>query len=311
VTLNLSPSALFERYTLSRLASLGAQGRVVHPLGVPMHLIELPRDRVGAGEAPPLILVHGLGSSAASYGALIKLAHPHFEALYAPSAPAHGLSPYHERVHDPEALFELWRAALDELTKERPALLLGTSLGGAISLRYALERPERTLGLLLCSPAGAQMSAEEIEQLRATFHMSRYSDARRFLRQLFYRPPPLSPLIALGVRAALNAPYIQGFLRDLTPSTGLSSEELSQLKRPTLLMWGAQERILPRGVLERYQASIPSALLTLIEPPGFSHSPQLESPRELLDLILAWLEQRRVDSSDERPKNALKESPSA
>ena len=284
----MSLSALYERYTLSRLKRFGAQARWASPLGVPLHMIEFPETRSSAGELPSLILVHGLGSSASSYGRLMAEAAPHFKHLIAPSAPAHGASPYHKRVKDPDALFELWLALLDELTQDEPALLLGNSLGGAISMRYALARPERVRGLILCSPAGPQMSAEDIAQLKATFSMERLGDGARFLRALLAHPPRLTPLIGLGVRSALSAPHIQAFLRDLSPEVGLSPSALSALTPPILLMWGQQERVLPRGVFETYLRALPPDQLDVLEPEGFGHSPQLEQPQEVLKLALAW-----------------------
>ena len=281
-------SSLLERLALHKLKSIGGRSEWLEVHGAPIHQISLPSLRSGAGSAPPLLLVHGLGSNAGSYGKLIKYAHPHFKRIIAPSAPAHGMSPPHDSVKDPEALFRLWATVLDRHTAQEPAILLGTSLGGAIAIRYALERPERVQGLALCSPAGPQMTLEEIQEVQGHFRMDRLNDGARFLERLFHQTPPWSALLGLAVRATLGGELIQGFLRDLTPKTGLSPAELSALSVPTLLVWGQSERILPRGIFERYQTCIPSELLTILEPEGFGHSPQLERPRELLQALLNW-----------------------
>jgi len=285
----MKAAAIFERAALLRLKPLGARGEWLELGGERIHQISLPPERPRAGPSSPLILVHGLGSNAGSYGPLMRRASPYFKRLAAPSAPGQGLSPPPRSAYDSEGVYMIWRALLDQHSAREPCFVLGTSLGGAIALRYAIERPERVRGLILCSPAGAQMSAEEIEEIRGRFNMSKLSDGQRFLRLLFDQPPPLSYLLGLAVRSTLGGDEVQGFLRSLTPQLGLSSAQLAQLRSPTLLFWGQRERILPRGILKRYQASIPPELLTLREPARFSHSPQLESVDELISELLAWL----------------------
>lgn len=299
-------SSLLERMSLRKLSALEGYGEWLDARGARVHTLKLPKGRPGAGSLPPLVLVHGLGSNAGSYGALMRHAHPHFKWLAAPSAPAHGLSPYHHSVEDPEALFEIWVALLDQLSAEEPVLLLGTSLGGAIAVRYALERPSRVVALALCSPAGPQMTDDEINLVRSNFRMDRLSDGARFLGLLFHHPPALRLLLGLAVRMTLGGELIQGFLRGLTPEVGLRPEELSALTTPTLLIWGQSERVLPRGVFERYQRCIPSQLLTILEPEGFGHSPQIERPQELLAALLAWLP-TPLSAPTQRPHSAPSE----
>ncbi len=288
----LTLGAVFERLTLARLRPSGARSQWIKTSITPLHSIALPGGAGGVGR-PPLVLVHGLGSSAASYGALAALAAPAFKAVVAPSAPSHGMSPAHPCVNEPDALFEVWREALDALSEAEPVALLGTSLGGAVALRYALERPARVRALVLCSPAGPQMTPAQIAEVRENFRMGSLGDGARFLSLLFERPPPLTPLLGLAVRATLRAEPVQALLSHLTPSLGLSRAQLSSLQVPTLLFWGGAERVLPAGLLDVYREALPPSLATIVEPPRFSHSPQLERPRELLERTLAWLDALR------------------
>jgi len=288
----LSAAALFERLTLLRLWRAGVRGRWLTAARTPLHALVAPAPPLppGAPRRPPLVLVHGIGSSAASYGPLIALAAPAFQGVVAPSAPAHGMSPHHPCAEDPEALFAVWRDVLDALSAAEPVALLGTSLGGAVALRYALERPARVRALVLCSPAGPRMTPAQIEEVRARFSMRRLRDGERFLRILFDRPPPLAPLVGLAARAALRGAPVQALLAGLSPSVGLSRRELGALRVPALLFWGGRERVLPAGLLDIYREALPPALVTIVEPPHFGHSPQLEHPRELLAAALSWLD---------------------
>ena len=290
----LNAGALFERLALTRLKRSGARSRWLSTAATPLHAIELPEGRAGTREGaagrPPLVLVHGIGSSAASYGPLLALAAPEFRSLVAPSAPSHGMSPAHPSVMDAEELFAVWREALDALSEREPVALLGTSLGGAVAIRYALERPARVRALVLCSPAGPRMTPAQIEEVRARFHMGALGDGARFLSILFDEPPFLSSLLGLAVRATLRGEPVQALLRSLTPEVGLSRRALGGLAVPTLLFWGKRERVLPAGLLDLYREALPAHLTTILEPPRFSHSPQLEHTSELLSATLAWLD---------------------
>lgn len=282
-------SSILERMSLHKLKEHAAQSEWIEIDHVRIHQICLPDHRPNAGHLPSITLVHGLGSNAGSYGKLMKYAHPHFKRILAPSAPAHGMSPYHPCVEDPEALFHLWSQVLHQHCQDGPIYLLGTSLGGAIALRYAIEYPKNVLGLILCSPAGPRMTEQEIKQIRTVFEMKHLKDGARFLKVLFHKPPRWSRLLGLAVRATLGGSLIQNFLKDLTPKMGLTSTQLSSLQVPTLLFWGQSERVLPRSIFERYQTHIPSQILTILEPEGFAHSPQLECADTLLSEVLLWI----------------------
>src|SRR5438105_12724326 len=98
-----------------------------------------------AGEGPPLVLVHGLGGSAANWCELAPLLAPSHRVLI-PDLPGHGgsdpvrgalgLEPYVERI-----------AALMEHEGALPAPVVGHSLGGLVAVRLALRRPEAVSAL--------------------------------------------------------------------------------------------------------------------------------------------------------------------
>ena len=56
---------------------------------------------------------------------------------------------------------------------------------------------------------------------------------------------------------------------------------------PTLIVWGAQDRLFPPALGEAYAAEIPGARLAVIDQCG--HSPHNEQPAELARIVTEFL----------------------
>src|SRR5204863_245948 len=90
-------------------------------------------------------------------------------------------------ITDPEALAAAVDQTLDEIVRivDRPVVLVGSSLGGALALRYATRRPERVAALALVSPAGARLADHEWEDLLGAFRIESAAEARRLVARLY------------------------------------------------------------------------------------------------------------------------------
>ncbi|MDQ2804388.1 MAG: alpha/beta hydrolase [Pseudomonadota bacterium] len=67
-------------------------------------------------------------------------------------------------------------------------------------------------------------------------------------------------------------------------------KRLPLIKAPTLLIWGEQDRIMPRSYAERFRSLISSATTTEIRLiPGAGHLAELDRPRDTAEAILGWL----------------------
>lgn len=115
---------------------------------------------VHAGDGPYLLLVHGNLSSRAQWlpnlEALSRVARPVVVELW-----GHGRSPSPEdpSLYAPESYVEQFEALRAELGIERWAVL-GQSLGAALTLRYALDHPERVLAHVFTNSNSALADAE-------------------------------------------------------------------------------------------------------------------------------------------------------
>ena len=236
----------------------------------------------------PLMLLHGFSSEGPHYVELMHLLRSQVSKLTVPDLPAHGLSSAPPESAGAGQLRAEIVAAFDRIITE-PTVIYGNSLGGLVALYYALARPHKVRGLILCSPAGAAMSEDEMRDLFRLFQLRGYDEALAFVDRLFVRRPTLRRLIAWGVQRKFANPALQAMLASMKPSDLLTPEELAVLRIPTLLLWGKQDRILPRSSLAFFRAHLPGTHTIVEEPDDDSHTPYLEDPDAVAARIVAFL----------------------
>jgi pimeloyl-ACP methyl ester carboxylesterase len=260
----------------------GFASRTVRTAHADLHVYDAP----GHGSLPPVVMVHGLGSAATPFGPVLARVRPHVRRVVAPELPGHGFSDAPTVRLTPEVVFDAMREALDHVIDE-PAILCGNSLGGAIALRYALDRPAKLRGLVLVSPAGARFADDELEDVRRTFSLDTRADAVAFLGRLYHRPPWFIPLLAGSIRERLRGRAVQEILDGARPEQAPSPEELASLTPPTLFLWGRSERLLPASGLTWFRTHLP-AHAVIEEPDGVGHCPHFDDPAALAARIVRF-----------------------
>ena len=268
------------RYAMNRR---GLASRFVDVAGVRLHVY----DGRGGGSLPPLVLLHGLGSGGAAFAGLVRHLSPHVGRIIIPELPGHGFSTRGDRAITPELLLEAIAGAIDVVLDE-PAIVYGSSLGGGIAIKYALEHPALVRALILVSPAGAPLPDDEWQALVKTFHVRSPREARAFLERLYHRPPWFLALLAREFPHVLARPAVREILASATQAHAPSPEDLGHLTMPLLFLWGRSEKLLPASALRYFRAHLP-AHAVIEEPEGFGHTPQLEVPGKLAARVLAFL----------------------
>ena len=302
----MSIASLWERSTALLLKRYGVcvDTLSISPFTMKSLRIQGQRSRRTTAWAKRLVCVHGLGSSGSAYGGLLPLLSSHWNDVWAPSAPSHGMSPRvpqellegkhagssKQRDRFQSIIYQAWERCLLNLSEEAPIDLFGVSLGGAVAIRFSARYPKRVASLMLCSPAGAVLDEDDIEHLKDVFRMTERGDGLRFLNTLYHQVPWWGPLLAPLVQRSLSRPEAQELIFNLKPGDGIRAEEFSQLSMPVLLIWGERERVLPSSILQKLIKNAPQ-LFTLLRPEGFSHTPQKEDPAALLTYLIRFQEE--------------------
>jgi pimeloyl-ACP methyl ester carboxylesterase len=242
-------------------------------------------DARGHGPLPPVVLFHGISSASIHFLPLLSRLRGRVRHLIAPDMPAHGFSDRPD-VMRPEALKGAMIEAMDAIPHE-PSIVFGNSMGGLAAVHYALTRPERVRGLILCSPSGASMNEEELERFVRGFDFETHGAALDFVDRLFARRNRMRHLFAWGVRKSFANPGVRGLLSAVGTEDLLRPEQLAALRMPVMLLWGKGERILPRTHYEFFRKNLPEHA-RVAEPEGFGHAPYLDDVGAVAQQILEF-----------------------
>lgn len=271
---------LAERMIRRRLNGLGIHsGQQTTAVGE-LHYYHSPgRPPDGQRQLPPLVILHGFGSSATSFARVLAYLHTRVGPILAPDAPAHGFS----TSRNARPTVDLAYAGVAELLLrhiQQPAILFGNSLGGAFAIRFALEHPERVRGLYLSSPAGAALDAQDFAALRGHFRVGSLGHARRLVDSLTHLTPWYNPLLAPELLWRFGRGPLRAVLESFQPAHMFTAEQLAELRAPTLLQWGTSERVLPPASLEFFRRALPPHVV-FEEPEDFGHCPYMDRPRDV------------------------------
>jgi 2-hydroxymuconate-semialdehyde hydrolase len=259
----------------------------------------------GPSGGPPVVLLHGIGRSLEDW----ELQHPRLPETHrviSLDLPGFGLSQRLPAVTSLPSLAGGVRDTLAALGVTAPVHLMGNSLGGAVAMQMTADEPGRVRTLTLVSSAGFGRTVTAALRILAVPGLGRpllrrLADPRiagRAERSIFFdralvTPQRIETAVKLARQPDFGAVYLEtaralGGLRGVAPAWRRDLlPRVAALGKPTLLVWGARDLILPSLHLEAARLAFPSAQAHLF--PDTGHMPQIERPDEFAALVTPLL----------------------
>ncbi|HEX2299174.1 MAG TPA: alpha/beta fold hydrolase, partial [Pseudonocardiaceae bacterium] len=211
---------------------------------------------------PPVVLLHGIGRSLEDWAPQHERLSGDYRVISV-DMPGFGLS---DRLPEPVTLESLATGVeqtVAALGEDRPLHLMGNSLGGAVAMRMLTRDPGRVLTLTLVNSAGFGKEVALFLRILAVpglgRRLMRRYDRRaswRVERALFVdRALATDERVDFGLKVAARPEYAAVFLEAAKSVGGLRGvraawrsallAEVAQHRKPTLLVWGDRDLILP------------------------------------------------------------------
>jgi pimeloyl-ACP methyl ester carboxylesterase len=267
--------------------------------------VQTPRGAIStlqAGEGEPLLMLHGLGGTKASFLPTVAALAPEGRRVVAADLLGFGDSdkplaaPY-----DPPFFAESVLALMDALDLERTDVV-GHSLGGRVTLELLIEAPERFRRAVLMTPSLAWLRDRPwAVWLRLV---------RPELGLIQPAPRPIVEKIVKQVVAGGESRYasagVDEFLRSYLTARGRAAfyaaarqiylekperfwKRLRRLEPPALFIWGSKDPLVPAAFERHVREAVPQAKHVTLRS---GHVPQVERPAELHSEISRFLAEK-------------------
>ena len=277
------------RYHLWRA---GVRSEIVNVRGDRIHYFEaVPPDGT---PGKPLLLLHGLGSRGEDWAPLIpSLAAAGFH-VYAPDLLGYGRSDKPSFVCSIQVEEDVvlnfiqatGMARADSAGRPAPIDLAGWSMGGWIAAKLALDDPAFIDRLVLYDSAGLTIQPDFP---RDAFVPTDSAGLARLMALLMPHPRTLPGFVARATlrRVKSNGRIVQQSMDSMDTGAGLLDTRLSEIRQPTLVMWGMADILIPPAVGETMHREIPHSVFEGIV--GCGHLAPSQCPRPVLEGTVQFL----------------------
>ncbi|MEV0902876.1 alpha/beta hydrolase [Actinoplanes sp. NPDC049802] len=259
----------------------------VNSNGVRLHVQRLPSKVAGA---PPMILIHGLLDTMASYYFSIAaaVAGLGFDVI-AYDLRGHGRSERPRQGYGVDAATDDLAGLIEELGVTGPVHLIGFSWGGTVAFRYAHRFPHRVASLIVIESepptvAWADRTADGLRDLSA--HLNDPEEVAR--AELGALVPAMARRLT---RKARELAVSTTLVEDVVDRTGLAAVyPPGWLRCPLLLIVGGESRLHAR--LDGIVGLLPPCDVVVV--PGHHHQLLAFAPQQVAAAVLPWLATHRT-----------------
>ncbi len=238
-----------------------------------------------AGSGPAILILHGWGGSSSSWSKVkTRIAENGYNVI-CPDFPGFGKSQVPETTWGISEYVKWTRDFIKSLNLNK-VFIMGHSFGGRIAISLAAHYPESVEALILCSAAGIKHDPDF--KTKIIFKLAKIWNTIFSLRLLAGIKDKARDFFYIFLR---HKDYVKANLAMKEIMKKVLAEDLSPLlskiKVETLIVWGDKDKIVsPKDALI-FKEKIEKSRVEFLS--GIGHSPHLEDPEKLTDIILKFL----------------------
>jgi pimeloyl-ACP methyl ester carboxylesterase len=186
----------------------------------------------------------------------------------------------------------------------KSAVLIGNSLGGEVSLNFAIKYPEKVKSLILIDTAGYQNNKEftklltRLSRCRFVGNILKRHTSKRFARKIiewalyndkiidkemvnaYYKPMKTKGAFDAFIELVKNLSY-----------TEFDYSKVRNIIAPTLIIWGEEDKWIPVSDAYKFHKDIKNSKLIVLKDCG--HAPQEEKAEEVSKLIREFINENK------------------
>jgi pimeloyl-ACP methyl ester carboxylesterase len=235
------------------------------------------------GDGPPFVYLHSTLGESFRWLPFYQAWAKQF-TVYVPTHPGFGQSGGFDRIDAIEDMAFHYVELFDELGLNE-VILGGVSLGGWIAAEFAVRWPERVKKLWISGAPGLWVDDDPLPDL-----FREMTDRQKLRARLFHDPDGYMAKLVIAddppeeqVLSAYQSLTALARLVWERPYDPKLAARLHRVRCPTLLLWGAHDRLVPPAYGEAYRKCIPHAEMKVI--PGCGHLSMFEKEAEFVDAV--------------------------
>lgn len=218
------------------------------------------------------LILHGWGSSSRKWERIKERLEKTGFSVFVPDLPGFGECPLPPQPWSLADYVE-WVKDYCEQKNISKCFLVGHSFGGAIAIKFALNYPEKINKIFLVAPAAVRKKKITTEIIAK-------------ISRLFTFLPPLVKRIIYSMVLRSDYPYKESVMKETFKKVIAEdlSEVISNIKVPTIIIWGDKDDITPIKDAYFLKEKIANSTLEIIK--GASHILYLEYPEKINAILL-------------------------
>lgn len=281
--LKLTKIVIFVAFLSALAFAQAPQEKSVNVFGAKIRYLE-----AGDASKPTVILLHGLGATAESWNLTIPALATEYRVI-APDQVGFGKSDKPPLKYRVGTYADFLDKFMSELKIEK-ASLVGNSMGGWIAGLMAVKYPGRVEKIVLADAAGIVPAKVDIDRVYALNNSTR-DEIRANLKLIFANPmfhnealvdQFMTQRVMQGDGGTINS-----IIDSIKRGEDFLNDKLVDIKKPTLIIWGRQDGLIPVSDAMIFNKGIAGSKLIIFENCG--HVPQFEKAADFNKEVLGFL----------------------